>query len=365
MILSGDVPMTGAHTLESLMNGPERVRFLTTRIADPTGYGRIVRDGAGRVRRIAEQKDASPEELGIDEVNAGTYFVDTDFLRETLGGLSADNAQGEYYLTDVVAAAATAGSASAVMVDDPVEVLGVNTRAELAALQRIQWRRKAEVLMASGVTILDPDSAAIDIDVEVGMDTVIHPRVTLRGRTEIGEDCEIGTGCVVTDAHLGAGVHLEPYSILDRAAVDESGTVGPFARLRPGTRLRAGAKVGNFVETKNTTLGSGAKANHLTYLGDADVGAGSNVGAGTITCNYDGVGKYPTRIAEDVFIGSNSTLVAPLTIEKDAYIAAGSTLTEDVPSGAVAFGRARQVTKEGRAEALVQKARARKAGEEV
>lgn len=361
LILSGDVPMLRPETLAALVAGPERVRLLTTRLSDPTGYGRIVRDDAGQVVRIVEQRDATPEELGLDEVNAGTYLVETGFLRSVLGSLSSDNAQNEYYLTDVVAAAAAEGPVGAVVVDDPVEVQGVNTRAELAELARVQWRRKAEALMATGVTILEPDSVLIDPEAQVGMDSIIHPRVTIRGASTIGEDCEIETGSVLDESHLGRGVSIHPYSVLESARVGDEASVGPFARLRPGTELGSGSRVGNFVETKNTTLAAGAKANHLTYLGDATVGPDSNVGAGTITCNYDGVGKYRTEIGRGVFVGSNATLVAPLAIGDEAYVAAGSTVTHRVPPDAVAFGRARQVNKEGRASALRQKARSRKA----
>jgi bifunctional UDP-N-acetylglucosamine pyrophosphorylase/glucosamine-1-phosphate N-acetyltransferase len=360
LILSGDVPLLSAATLRRLLDGDERVRFLTTRLADPTGYGRVVRDAAGRVQRIVEQKDASAEELNVQEVNAGTYFADADFLRARLGELSADNAQGELYLTDVVEAAAREGSAEAVLVDDAVELRGVNTRRELAELQRIQWSRKAEALMAAGVTLLDPDATRIDPDVEVGADTVLHPNVVLRGSSQIGDDCEIGVGCVLDDARIADGVVLHPYTVVESARVDAEATIGPFARLRPGSHLGAGAKVGNFVETKNSRFAPGAKANHLAYVGDADVGANANVGAGTITCNYDGVGKHRTSIGDGVFVGSNSTLVAPVTIGSGAYVAAGSTLTDDVPEGAVAFGRARQINKEGRAEPLREKTRDRK-----
>ena len=360
LILSGDVPLLSAATLQRLLDGDERVRFLTTRLDEPKGYGRVVRDAAGRVLRIVEQKDATADELNVQEVNAGTYFADADFLRARLGELSADNAQGELYLTDVVEAAAREGSAEAVLVDDAVQLRGVNTRRELAELQCIQWSRKAEALMAAGVTLLDPDATRIDPDVEVGTDTVLHPNVVLRGASQIGDDCEIGVGCVLDDARIADGVVLHPYTIVENARVDAEATVGPFARLRPGSHLGAGAKVGNFVETKNSRFAPGSKANHLAYVGDADVGANANVGAGTITCNYDGVGKHRTNIGDGVFVGSNATLVAPVTIGSGAYVAAGSTLTDDVPEGAVAFGRARQINKEGRAEPLREKARDRK-----
>lgn len=359
LVLSGDVPLLGATTLRRLLDGPERVRFLTTHLSDPTGYGRIVRDGAGRVQRIVEQRDASPAELAITEVNAGTYFVDAAFLREATGDLSSENAQREHYLTDVVEAGARDADVEAVVVEDPVEVRGINTRRELAALQAVLWARKADALMGSGVTVLDPATTRIDPNVTVGPDTVLHPGVVVRGSTRIGAGCEIDVGSVIDDSVLADEVTVAPYSVLSGAKVEAGATVGPFARLRPGSVLGAGSKVGNFVETKNCELGPGAKINHLSYVGDATVGSGANIGAGTITCNYDGVGKYQTQIGSGVFVGSNSTLVAPLRISDNAYVAAGSTLTEDVPAGSLAFGRARQSVKENRAAELRERARAR------
>lgn len=359
LILSGDVPLLRTETLQTLLAGDETVRLLTTHVDDPTGYGRVIRDAAGRVRRVVEERDATDEERQVTEINAGTYAMDAAFLRARLGELSSDNAQGELYLTDVVEAAARASSAAAVPAD-AAEVRGVNTRRELADLQRLQWRRKADALLAHGVTLLDPEAVYVDEDVEVGVDTVIHPGVVLRGASRVGRDCEIGVGCIVQDAQLDDGVVLHPYTVLEGAELGAEASVGPFARLRPGSFVGVGAKVGNFVETKNSRLAPGAKANHLTYLGDAEVGSGANIGAGTITCNYDGVGKYRTQIGDRVFIGSNATLVAPLTIEDDAYVAAGSTLTDPVPGGAVAFGRARQTNKHGRAAPLREKARARR-----
>ncbi len=359
LILSGDVPLLGVPTLRELCAGPERLRFLTTTLSQPFGYGRVVRSANDAVLRVVEEKDASEVERGLTEVNAGTYLAETTFLSGVLGGLSADNAQREYYLTDAVAAAARAHDVAAVAVRDPLEVQGVNNRAELAYLQDVQWRQKARDLMLDGVTILAPATVCIDPDVEVAPDVVIHPAAVLRGSTRVERDCEIGVGSVLDDAIVEANTVIHPYSVLESARVGPAASVGPFARLRPGTVLEEGAKVGNFVETKNTVLGPRAKANHLAYLGAARVGTKSNVGAGTITCNYDGVAKYATHIGADVFVGSNSTLVAPLEIRSGAYVAAGSTITEDVSEDALAFGRARQQNKDGRATAVRQRAQDR------
>ena len=362
LILSGDVPLLTAETLGRLLEAVRTpncaVALVTARLDDPTGYGRIIRSGEG-VARIVEHKDASPEERAVDEINAGLYAVSASFLRDALGRLTNDNAQGEYYLTDIVAMAIEAGHrVQAVTVDDPIEVAGANNRAQLAELETALRARINRGHMLAGVTLQDPATTYVGPFVTIGADTTIAPGVHLRGETKIGASCFVDVGCVLQDATVADRVQVKPYTVIESASVHDEATIGPFSRLRPGAEILDGAKVGNFVELKKTRLGPGAKANHLAYLGDADIGPGSNVGAGTITCNYDGYGKYRTELGPDVFIGSNSTLVAPVSIGKNAYVAAGSVVTDDVPADDVAFGRARQINKAGRAPALRDKARA-------
>jgi bifunctional UDP-N-acetylglucosamine pyrophosphorylase/glucosamine-1-phosphate N-acetyltransferase len=327
---------------------------------NPTGYGRLVRDSGGRVLRVVEEKDASATERQIKEINAGIYCFEAGFLRGALAELKNDNSQREYYLTDVVAAASGRGpGAQTVVVTDHDQILGANNRQELAALDA---RLRSEInqrWMLAGVTLVDPTSTYISSRARIGRDTVIQPGVHVRGATTIGERCSIDVGCVITDSALADGVELKPYSVLEDARVGPKAIVGPYSRLRPGAEIGEEAHVGNFVELKKTRLGRGAKANHLAYLGDAEIGAGSNIGAGTITCNYDGYGKYLTKIGERVFVGSNSTLVAPIDLGDDVYVAAGSTVTEPVEKDALAFGRARQTTKPGRAKAVREEAQRR------
>jgi bifunctional UDP-N-acetylglucosamine pyrophosphorylase/glucosamine-1-phosphate N-acetyltransferase len=309
----------------------------------------VVRDGAGRPARVVEQKDASPEERALDEVNAGLYCVEAGFLWEALSQVGSSNAQREFYLTDLVAMAARAGGAEAVPVSD-VEAAGVNDREDLARAGRLLTRRAASALMRAGVTIEDPDRFDVDEGVEVGEETVIEPNVRLLGRTRVGPGCRLGAGSVLRDTVVGEGVTVNPYTVTDDARLERGAIVGPFSRLRPGADIGEEAHVGNFVEVKKTRLGKGSKANHLAYLGDARIGERVNVGAGTITCNYDGERKNPTVIGDGAFIGSDSILVAPIEIGAGAYVAAGSTLTDAVPPGALALGRARQSNKEGWAE---------------
>jgi bifunctional UDP-N-acetylglucosamine pyrophosphorylase/glucosamine-1-phosphate N-acetyltransferase len=365
LILSGDVPLLEAASLEALLDevepGRRPVALLTTALEDPTGYGRVLRDEAGHVVRIVEHADATRAERACAEINAGVYAVDADFLRSALGRLSTDNAQGEYYLTDIVALALHDDLLVAGLEVNRAEVQGANDRAQLAALERLARDRAAARHLEAGVSLLDPESAWIQPQVEIAPDAVIHPGVHLRGRTRVGAGAVIDVGCVLTDAEIGPGARVHPYSVIESARVGPACDVGPYARLRPEAVLEAGARVGNFVEVKRSTLGEGAKANHLTYLGDARIGPGANVGAGTITCNYDGVGKHRTDIGAEVFVGSNSILVAPVRIGDASYVAAGSVVTEEVPAGSLAFGRARQVNKEGRAEAVREAARLRKA----
>lgn len=362
LILYGDVPLLRRETVEALRRqlteGGLTLALVTTHLPEPRGYGRILRDEAGRVVRIVEEKDASEVERRVTEVNAGIYCVDAGFLRGALARLTNDNAQGEYYLTDIVGLAIRDGlTVGSVVVDDPGEVRGANTRGELAELGAILRRRINDAHMAAGVTLVDPERTYIGSEVQIGRDTVIEPGVHLRGKTVIGSGCHIDAGAVIADSQVADGVTIKPYTLLEEARVESAAILGPFARLRPGAEVETEAHVGNFVELKKARLGRGAKANHLAYLGDAVIGAGSNIGAGTITCNYDGYGKYVTEIGEGVFVGSNATLVAPVQIDGGAYVAAGSTITEPVGRGDLAFGRARQTNKEGRAEALREAAR--------
>ncbi len=349
-ILSGDTPLLEAQTLRRVVAARARARaplaFATMRLEAPRGYGRVVRDAAGRPARIAEEKDATEAERAIDEVNAGLYCADAAFLWKALARVGSANAQGEFYLTDLVAMAARRDGAVAVPVD-PAEASGVNDREELARAARVLLRRRASALMRAGVTIEDPDRFDCDEGVEIGPDVVVEPGVRLLGRTRVGAGCRLGAGAILNHAVLADDVTVRPYTVVDESTVATGAILGPFSRLRPGSDIGEGAHVGNFVETKKTRLGKGAKANHLAYVGDAIVGAGANVGAGTITCNYDGEKKHETRIGDGAFIGSDSILVAPIEIGAGAYVAAGSVVTEPVPPGALALGRARQVTKEG------------------
>lgn len=363
LILSGDVPLLRLETVRAMLgklrSKKAHMVVLTMRLADPTGYGRVVRDGAGHPAAIVEHKDADAATRALDEVNAGIYVVDAAFLRKSLKRLGTSNAQGEYYLTDVLAMAAP--NAEAVTVDDPTEVLGANDRSQLAILDAHLRDQTNHALMVSGVTIVDPATTYIEPSVRVGADTTIHPGVHLRGATKVGKGCRIDVGSMLTDATLANGVRVLPYSLIESASVKTGAIIGPFARLRPGAEVMQDAHVGNFVELKKTRLGKGAKANHLAYLGDADIGAGTNIGAGTITCNYDGYGKYVTSIGDRVFVGSNATLVAPVTLHDDVYVAAGSTVTDDAEANSLVLGRARQVEKLGRAKPLRDNAKARAA----
>jgi bifunctional UDP-N-acetylglucosamine pyrophosphorylase/glucosamine-1-phosphate N-acetyltransferase len=349
LILSGDTPLLTAWTLESVLaarTSPGSLAFATMVLENPEGYGRVVHSPEKGPALIVEEKDATAEERQIKEVNAGLYATDAEFLWKTLSRVDARNAQREFYLTDLVALAAEGPGAVAVRVS-PVEASGVNDQEELSLAARALTRRIAQSLMDAGVTIEDPERFDADEGVEVGPDTVVEPSVRLRGATRVGPGCRIGQGSILASTVVGAGVEIRPYTVTDRARIEDGCVVGPFSRLRPETVLAEGAHVGNFVELKKTRLGRGSKANHLTYLGDATVGSQVNVGCGTVTCNYDGERKHPTTIGDGVFVGSDSILVAPIRIGKGAYVAAGSTLTESVPAGSLALGRARQVTKRG------------------
>ncbi len=354
LVLSGDVPLIQPSTLEALcafhLGEKAAMTILTAVPPDPNGYGRVLRKkaGAAEVLSIVEQKSLTPEQLNSPEINSGIYCFKTAALFAHLDFLTAANAHGEFYLTDVAALLVAAGERVVATVAPNVdEVLGANTIAEMMHLDAAMRLATARRLMAEGVTIFRPDTCVIDAQVEVGADTVIEPYVQLLGKTKIASRCRIRSYSVVQDSVLGAEILLRNGCVLDHAMVGDGAQLGPYAHLRPGSQIGEAAHVGNFVETKNTILGKGSKANHLSYLGDAVIGEGVNVGAGAITCNYDGVNKNTTTIADGVFVGSDSTLVAPLTVGEGAYIAAGSCITEDVPPGALALGRSRQTTKPG------------------
>ena len=351
VLLSGDVPLLKPATLGRLLEVHQSAKaaatVVTATVERPYGYGRIIRI-AGRIARIVEERDASPAQRKVAEINSGIYAFDLAPLFDQLRGIAATNAQGEYYLTDLVALYRRRKlPVETVMVEDPNEIRGVNTRNELAELSAIMRQNKNEELMAAGVTIVDPANTYIDQDVEVGPDTVIHPGVVIQGHSKVGSACEIRGYVRITDSELADRVTIDNFCVLVGARVANGATVGPFAHLRPASDVGPEAKVGNFVELKKTTLGPGSKVNHLTYLGDATVGARVNVGAGTITCNYDGQKKHETVIEDGAFIGSDTQLIAPVRVGKGAYVGAGSSITEDVPAGALGIGRGRQTNVEG------------------
>ncbi len=346
LMLSGDVPLLKPATLRSLLDthlcGHAAATVVTASAPDPTGYGRVVRSG-GEIARIVEDRDATAAERAIHEINSGIYAFALDGLFGMLGRIAAANAQGEYYLTDFVAWCREAGRrVSTIEIEDVREILGVNSRKELAEVTRLVRQDANDALMAAGVTLEDPATIYIDAGVVVGPDTVIHPGVSLEGRTSIGAACEIHSGVRIADSILGDRVIVYDHSVIREAVVGSDARVGPFAHLRQGADLRAGARVGNFVELKKTVLGPGSKAMHLAYLGDATIGASVNVGAGVITCNYDGAAKHPTTIEDGAFVGSDSQLVAPVTIGQGAYVGTGTTVREDVPAGALAVSAGKQ-----------------------
>jgi bifunctional UDP-N-acetylglucosamine pyrophosphorylase/glucosamine-1-phosphate N-acetyltransferase len=344
LVLYGDVPLIRSGTLEALVATHRRedaaLTLLTLHFADPTGYGRIRRDGTGRVERIVEERDASPAERAITEINPGFYCIRSDVLGPLLERLRPNNVQGELYLTDVVGMAAADGRrVASVPVADAAEAAGINSRAELARMEASVRATLVERFMAAGVTFEDPATAYLGPEVEIGADTVIGPNVVLRGRTRIGTGCRLDGTNFLADTLVGDGTHLLFGTVADGAEIGPDNRIGPYARLRPGTKLEAGVHIGNFVETKKAVIGAGTKANHLSYLGDCEIGPDTNVGAGTITCNYDGFKKSVTRIGARVQIGSDSQLVAPVSVGDDAYVGAGTTVTRDVPPGALAVSR--------------------------
>ncbi len=351
MILYGDSPLLRSETLLALanqeMNGEAAGTLLSAIMDDPTGYGRVIRDDSDlTVEEIVEQKAANPQQLAVREANMGIYCYRNDLFWQFIGRIGTDNPAGEYYLTDMVALLSAAGyQVEAMRLEDPNEALGINDRIDLARVDSILRARKKMELMRGGVTIENPDTVAIDSPARIGMDTVVEPFCRILGHTVVGENCTIGAGAILEDAHIEDGVEILPYTIVCHSHLERGVHAGPFARLRMQNRVGAGAHIGNFVELKKTEMGAGAKANHLAYLGDSRVGAKANIGAGTITCNYDGFAKHPTTIGEGAFIGSNSTLVAPVEIGAGAYTAAGSVITDAVPVDALGIGRAQQVNK--------------------
>jgi bifunctional UDP-N-acetylglucosamine pyrophosphorylase/glucosamine-1-phosphate N-acetyltransferase len=351
VLLSGDVPLLSAGTLSQLVathRGANAAATVVTATVDrPYGYGRIVRTD-GRIARIVEERDASPAERQIREINSGIYAFDLEPLFESLRGIASQNAQGEYYLTDLIAIYRRRKlPVETLLVDNSQEIRGINSRTELAEVSSLLRQKKNEEVMAAGVTLVDPATTYIDPDVEIGADTVIHPGVVLEGQTRIGSACEIRGPVRITDSTLGDRVTVNNFCVIVGAEVANGASIGPFAHLRPESMVGENAKIGNFVELKKTSMGPGSKANHLSYLGDARIGANVNVGAGTITCNYDGSRKHETVIEDGAFIGSDTQLIAPVTVGKGAYVAAGSSITADVPSGALGIARGRQANVEG------------------
>ena len=350
LVLYGDVPLTRVSTLERLADAAREGRYgiLTVTLDDPTGYGRIVRDPAGFVTRIVEQKDATPDELKIAEVNTGIVVAPTAQLAMWLGALTNDNAQGEYYLTDVVELAIEAGfEVVTTQPDADWETLGVNSKAQLAELERIHQRNVADALLADGVTLADPARLDVRGTLACGRDVTIDVNCVFEGNVMLADNVSIGPNCVIRNASIGAGTRIDAFTHIDGAELGAQTVIGPYARLRPGAQLADEAHVGNFVEVKNAVIGHGSKANHLSYIGDADIGARVNIGAGTITCNYDGANKFRTVIEDDVFVGSDTQLVAPVRIGRGVTIAAGTTIWKDVPDGLLALNEKTQTAKSG------------------
>jgi bifunctional UDP-N-acetylglucosamine pyrophosphorylase/glucosamine-1-phosphate N-acetyltransferase len=352
LILCGDTPLLRPETLKALaqfhLENRSVVTVLTALMDDPYGYGRVVRDASGGVTRIVEQKDADPQEQDIREINSGIYCVESDFLFANIKNIGNDNAQKEFYLTDLLAIAVLKGlTCLALPTADAAEIMGVNDRAQLADAARILRRRINRELMFSGVTIVDPDQTYIDAGVTIAADTIIHPNCHIEGGTVIGSGCEIEQGVSISGCRIGDDCHIKSGSVLEDSELHQNISVGPMAHLRPGTVLHNHVKIGNFVETKKIVMGAGSKASHLTYLGDAEIGRDVNIGCGTITCNYDGVNKHRTVIGDEVFIGSDVQLVAPVTVGRNSLVAAGTTVTTDVPPDSLAISRVQQVNKEG------------------
>lgn len=351
VLLSGDAPLLTPATLHALVathtDSGAAATVITAKAARPFGYGRIIRT-SGRISKIVEERDASPAQRAITEINSGIYAFDLSVLFDALDKIGTANKQGEYYLPDLIAIFRKQKRTVATWtVERAEEIRGINSRAELAEVTAMVRQQKNEELMAAGVTLIDPATTYVDSDVVVGPDTVLHPCVILEGSTRIGAACEIHAGARIVNSTIGDRVCVRNHTVVTDSTVDAGSSLGPFAHIRPGSKVGEDVHIGNFVELKKTTIGKGSKANHLAYLGDSTIGVASNVGAGTIVCNYDGEKKHPTVIGNNVFVGSNSTLVAPVTIADGSYIAAGSAVTDDVPAGALAIGRARQENKDG------------------
>jgi bifunctional UDP-N-acetylglucosamine pyrophosphorylase/glucosamine-1-phosphate N-acetyltransferase len=351
IVLYGDCPLLSASTLQHLIQHHRAshadATVITTHLDDPTGYGRIILDPGRKIHAIVEEKVANSHQRAVKEINSGIYCFNAETLWKHLEEITPNPVSQEYYLTDIVEIFNRAGlSVRALLHQHANELLGINTRVDLAAVDRIFRERKVQELMLAGVTIEKPETVIVDSQVQAGTDTVIEAFSRILGTTTIGEDCHIGSGAIIRDSQIGNGVTIAPYTLVNASRIDKDASVGPFARLRQNNHIEAGAHIGNFVELKKTHFGAGAKAGHLAYLGDSEIGAGVNIGAGTITCNYDGHSKHKTTIGEQAFIGSNATLVAPVEIGEGAYTAAGSVITENVPPDALAFGRSRQMNKE-------------------
>ncbi len=347
LVLCGDVPLISPATLRELLAATAEtdVGLLTTLLPEPDGFGRIIRDKTRKILRIVEEKDASPTELAINEINAGIYLIPVKYLKKWLPTLSSNNAQKEYYLTDIIKIAIRENIAiQDVIVQQPEEVLGVNTREQLAGLESIYQERQAQKFMRAGVTLFDPTRFDIRGDVQIGEDTVIDVNVILEGKVKIGKNCSIGPHCILRNTTIADDVEIRAFSYIDEATIASHCVIGPFARLRPGTVLAKKSHVGNFVEIKNSVIGIESKISHLSYVGDSEIGERVNIGAGTITCNYDGQHKNKTIIGDNAFIGSNTALVAPVTIHADATIGAGSTITHDAPAGQLTLARTQQKT---------------------
>lgn len=355
LVLSGDVPLITKETVSAFLKlhragGRNRsvISLITMALDNPRGYGRVVRNEERAVVRIVEDKDCTPSEKQINEVNSGIYIFRSDFLFSAIKKIGRNNAQGEYYLPDLIALAVEKGlRVKALTHAEPEEVMGINNRVELARAASVMRRRINESLMMGGVTIIDPERTYIDYGVKIGADTVVYPGAHLKGSTVIGECVTIEEGSRIMDSRIGAGTAIKSYSIVEESVVGSNVQIGPFGRLRPGNVIGDKARIGNFVEVKKSRIGRGSKANHLTYIGDSIIGEGVNIGAGTITCNYDGVHKYQTTIEDNAFIGSDSQLVAPVTIGKGAYVGSGTTVTKDVPPDALVITRAKERVIEG------------------
>ncbi len=349
LVLYGDVPLIGTATLSRLIEeAGSGLGVLTEDLEDPGGYGRIVRDDDGRIVRIVEERDATDDERAIGEINTGFLAAPTEALKRWLPALDNDNAQGEYYLTDIVRLAIGEGMPVATtQPEDSWEVLGVNSKVQLAELERLHQYRNALLLMEQGVTLLDPDRIDVRGEIDCGRDVTIDVNCVFEGRVVLGDGVEVGAHCVLRNAIIGAGTRIAPFSHIDEAEAGRGCVIGPYARLRPGTKLGEDVHIGNFVEVKNSTVADRSKANHLAYVGDATVGKNVNVGAGTITCNYDGANKHRTVIEDDVFIGSDTQLVAPVTVGRGATLGAGTTLTEDAPPDKLTISRVKQTTVPG------------------